>query len=88
MNQSRYYSGLIPYLLYITFFSINLTAYHYEIISHTILQFYSSHLLACQTESQYEQLGLEEITITQLQEGYENGDFTIEEVTQAYLAAD
>lgn len=41
--------------------------------------------ISCQTESKYEQLGLEEITIFQLQEGYDNGDYTIEEVTEAYL---
>lgn len=40
---------------------------------------------ACQPKSQYEQLDLEEITIAQLQEGYQNGAFTITEVTQAYL---
>lgn len=42
-------------------------------------------VIACQQPSAYEQLGLEEITITELQEGYENGGFTIAEVTEAYL---
>lgn len=42
-------------------------------------------LMACQTQSKYDQLDLEEITITELQNGYENGDFTIEDVTAAYL---
>lgn len=42
-------------------------------------------VIACQQPSGYERLGLEEITITELQEGYENGDFTISEVTEAYL---
>lgn len=32
----------------------------------------------------YDQLGLEEITINELQQGYENGDFTIRQVVQAY----
>ncbi|MAO65130.1 MAG: amidase [Balneola sp.] len=42
-------------------------------------------LTGCQTQSSYDQLNLEEITITELQQGYENGDFTIEDVTAAYL---
>ncbi|HBQ58774.1 MAG TPA: amidase [Balneolaceae bacterium] len=42
-------------------------------------------LTDCQTQSSYDQLNLEEITITELQQGYENGDFTIEDVTAAYL---
>lgn len=42
-------------------------------------------LMACQTQSKYDQLNLEEITIAELQKGYENGDFTIEDVTAAYL---
>lgn len=42
--------------------------------------------IACQPQqSQYEQLGLEEITIPELQEGYESGGFSITDVTQAYL---
>ncbi|MBN2731854.1 MAG: amidase [Balneolaceae bacterium] len=40
---------------------------------------------ACEQQPAYEELGLEEITITELQEGYANGHFTIEEVTKAYL---
>jgi amidase len=36
-------------------------------------------------ESLYELLELEEITISELRAGYENGDFTIAQVTQAYL---
>lgn len=42
-------------------------------------------LMACQTQSKYDQLNLEEITIAELHKGYENGDFTIEDVTAAYL---
>lgn len=43
--------------------------------------------VACQYNSisSYDQLGLEEITIKELQAGYDAGDYTIEEVTQAYL---
>jgi amidase len=41
--------------------------------------------LACQTQSKFDELDLEEITITELREGYENGSFTIEDVTSAYL---
>lgn len=40
---------------------------------------------ACKNESATDELNLKEITITELQEGYANGDFTIEEVTKAYL---
>lgn len=42
---------------------------------------------SCSTSDQslYEKLNLEEITIDKLHEGYENGDFTIAEVTRAYL---
>lgn len=40
---------------------------------------------ACEQQPAYEELGLEDITITELQEGYANGNFTIEEVTKAYL---
>ncbi len=36
-------------------------------------------------ESLYDQLSLEEITIEELIAGYESGDFTIEQVVQAYL---
>lgn len=42
-------------------------------------------LMACQTQSKFDQLNLEEITITELQSGYENGRYTIEDVTAAYL---
>ncbi len=42
-------------------------------------------VMGCQTQSKYDQLNLEEITISELQEGFENGDFTIEDVTAAYL---
>jgi amidase len=42
--------------------------------------------VACQPpQSQYDQLGLEEITIQELQEGYETDAFSIADVTQAYL---
>jgi amidase len=37
------------------------------------------------TGSKYDQLGLEEITIPELREAYNNGDFSIEDVTEAYL---
>lgn len=36
-------------------------------------------------QTAYESLGLEEITIPELTDGYSNGDFTIRDVTQAYL---
>jgi len=36
-------------------------------------------------ESLFELLNLEEVTIDDLREGYENGDFTIAQVTRAYL---
>jgi len=36
-------------------------------------------------ESLYELLNLEDVTIEELRTGYENGDFTIAQVTQAYL---
>jgi amidase len=42
-------------------------------------------LLACEPQSPYHKLNLEEITISELQTGYENGDFTAQEVTDAYL---
>lgn len=42
-------------------------------------------LLACQPQSKYYKLNLEEITIPELQTGYDNGDFTITDVTKAYL---
>lgn len=41
--------------------------------------------LACQTQSKFDELDLEEITITELREGYKNSSFTIEDVTSAYL---
>lgn len=41
--------------------------------------------LACQPQSGYHKLNLEEITVTELQAGYDNGDFTIQDVTDAYL---
>lgn len=44
--------------------------------------------LSCQQgtqQSDFDRLGLEEITVDELQEGYKNGDFTIQEVTAAYL---
>ena len=41
--------------------------------------------ISCQDKSSYNQLELEEITVQQLHDGYENGDFTIEDITQAYL---
>lgn len=40
---------------------------------------------ACENESASDQLDLAEITIPELQEGYANGDFTIEDVTETYL---
>ncbi|MGN8224645.1 amidase [Gracilimonas sp. BCB1] len=42
-------------------------------------------LAACQPQSDYHRLDLEEITISELQNGYENGEFTIQDVTDAYL---
>lgn len=52
---------------------------------HQLLLILLVMLTACQSESTYQQLRLEEITIQELQEGYENGNFTIAEVTEAYL---
>ena len=40
---------------------------------------------ACEQEPKSEDLNLKEITISKLQDGYANGNFTIEEVTEAYL---
>ena len=40
---------------------------------------------ACQIQSGFDELNLEEITITELRQGYEDGSFTIEDVTSAYL---
>lgn len=37
------------------------------------------------SDSLYELLNLEEITVDELHEGYENGDFTVRQVTRAYL---
>ena len=37
------------------------------------------------SESLYEMLNLEEITVSELQQGFENGDFTIQQITRAYL---
>ncbi|MAL19239.1 MAG: amidase [Balneola sp.] len=42
-------------------------------------------ILGCKPQSEYHQLELEEITISELQAGYDNGAFTIEDVTDAYL---
>ncbi len=45
-------------------------------------------LISCTSpaeESLFDRLSLEEITIDQLTEGYENGDFTIQQVVEAYL---
>ena len=47
--------------------------------------FIAAALTACQQPSQYEQLGLEEITIPELQQAYDDGNATIADVTQAYL---
>jgi len=40
---------------------------------------------ACQQTSKYEQLDLEEVTISELMENYENGNYSIADVTEAYL---
>ncbi|TYP92518.1 amidase [Fodinibius salinus] len=45
----------------------------------------SISFISCQQKSTYKQIGLEEVTIQELQEGYDNGDFTIADVTHAYL---
>lgn len=45
--------------------------------------------LSCEQISQqsdFNRLGLEEITVDELKQGYMNGDFTIQDVTAAYLA--
>jgi len=54
----------------------------------TIYALFASLLLlfiACEPQSGLSPTELEEITINELHEGYENGDFTIAEVTRAYL---
>lgn len=40
---------------------------------------------ACQQTSKYEQLDLEEVTINELMENYDNGNYSIADVTEAYL---
>ncbi|NBC27582.1 MAG: amidase, partial [Bacteroidetes bacterium] len=45
-------------------------------------------LLACSQqpeETSYERLGLEEITVTELQDHYSSGTFTARDVVQAYI---
>ncbi|WP_421775548.1 amidase [Gracilimonas sp.] len=42
-------------------------------------------IVGCEPQSGYHQLDLEEITISELQAGYDNGEFTIQDVTGAYL---
>ena len=45
-------------------------------------------VLSCsqpQASSEFERLGLEEITVTELQDRYESGDLTSRQVVQAYL---
>ncbi|MDR9415779.1 MAG: amidase [Gracilimonas sp.] len=50
-----------------------------------LLAFLPLVFIACQQQSAFEQLNLEEITIEELHQGYEKEDYTIEEVTAAYL---
>lgn len=50
-----------------------------------LFAFISLVFLGCSNTDKYEALGLEEITIPELQAAYENGDFTISEVTAAYI---
>ena len=38
------------------------------------------------SSSSFDELGLEEITIIELQSGYKNGSYTVEQVVEAYLA--
>ncbi|MFV1884883.1 MAG: amidase [Balneola sp.] len=40
---------------------------------------------SCTTSSKFDELGLEEITISELHQGYENGDYTITDVVEAYI---
>ena len=45
-------------------------------------------MMACQPQpkqSLYDELGLEEITVNELQSGYTNGEFTTRQVVQAYI---
>jgi len=54
----------------------------------TIYVLFASLLLlfiACEPQSGLSPTELEEITINELHEGYENGDFTIADITRAYL---
>lgn len=41
--------------------------------------------ISCTSSSKFDELGLEEITITELQQGYENRDYSIADVVEAYL---
>ncbi|MFN1834300.1 amidase [Balneola sp. MJW-20] len=50
-----------------------------------ILLFVISGCQPAERSAAYDDLGLEEITIEQLHEGYQNGTFTIADVTEAYL---
>lgn len=50
-----------------------------------LIIFFALFISACQPQTDYEKYGLEEATITELQNGYENGDYTIAEVTKAYI---
>lgn len=54
----------------------------------TILLLISILFISCEPverQTDYERFGLEEITVDELKSGYENGDFTIQDVVSAYL---
>ncbi len=51
----------------------------------SLLAFLFSCTPVAETESLFDHLSLEEIDIEQLQQGFENGDYTAEQVVQAYL---
>lgn len=54
--------------------------------NHFVFLFSFLLIVACQPQqSQYEQLNLEEITISELQKNYESGAYSIADVTKAYL---
>lgn len=55
----------------------------------TIIPLLMFFMLSCEQvthHSDYDRLGLEEITVDQLHQGFLNGEFTVQEVTAAYLA--
>ncbi len=55
-------------------------------LSRITLLFLLAGFIACQpSKSSFEQLSLEEATIADLHENYQNGTYTAKDVTEAYL---